>query len=158
MIRLTSKAMITDRELTKRVAQFIRRLRAKVPLEYLIVNEFHGHHRHMHILVRAGADVSGALVSELWSELNPGKGLRSSYCEPVRNPVALARYLVKHVHDPAKKQVAPRTYSGKVMTYSKGFLSQKMKTLEREVVGEWKRRREHRRAGGLLSKEVRARS
>src|SRR5262249_54233251 len=52
MIRLTAFAMLTDRELTKRIRQFLDRLRYRVPLEYLLVNEWSDGHRHVHILVR----------------------------------------------------------------------------------------------------------
>lgn len=39
------------------------------------------------------------------------------------------------------EEVAPKSYSGRVMSYSKGFLSQSMKLLWRDQVREWNARR-----------------
>jgi hypothetical protein len=142
MIRLTSFALLSDSELTKRVRWFLDRLRYRVPCEYLLVNEWSDGHRHTHILVRSGGEITPELVSELWAKLIPGpKAIRSTYCRPIRNPAGAARYIVKHVNDAAKKEVAPKTYSGRVMTYSKGFLSKSMQSLWREQLQDWNLRR-----------------
>jgi hypothetical protein len=142
MIRLTSFALLSDSELTKRVRWFLDRLRYRVPCEYLLVNEWSDGHRHMHILVRAAGEITPELVSELWHNVLGGpKSLGTSYCRPIRNPGGAARYIVKHVNDAAKKEVAPKTYSGRVMTYSKGFLSKSMQSLWREQLQDWNLRR-----------------
>jgi hypothetical protein len=139
MIRLTCFAMFSDRELTKRITRFLGRLRYWVPCEYLLVNEWSDGHRHMHILVRAGSEVTAELVSNLWHKVLRGpRGFGTSYCRPVRNPAGLARYTVKHVRDASKAEVAPKTYQGRVMTYSKGFLSRPIETLWRESLEDWK--------------------
>jgi hypothetical protein len=137
--------MLTDRELTRRHTRFLERLRYRVPCEYLLVNEWRGGQRHVHLLVRASGEITPELVSALWAKLIPGPtSIRSSYCRPVRTPTGAARYIVKHVRDGAKKEVAPRTYQGRVMTYSKGFLSQSMDALWREQLREWTARRGRR--------------
>jgi hypothetical protein len=145
MIRLTSFAMLTDRELTRRLTRFLGRLRYRVACEYLLVNEWRGGQRHVHVLIRASGVIRPEVVSALWAKINPGpRSIRSSYCRQVRNPIGAARYIVKHVRDEAKKEVAPRTYPGRVMTYSKGFLSQSLDTLWREQLREWTARRGRR--------------
>ena len=142
MIRLTCYAMLTDRELTTRLRRFLERLRYRVPCENLLVKEWGGGHRHVHLLVRACGEIRPELVSDLWAKFIPGpKSIRSTYCRPVQNLIGAARYIVKHVTDPTKKEVAPRTYEGRVMTYSKAFFSQSMKALWREQVREWNMRR-----------------
>jgi hypothetical protein len=142
MIRLTSFATLTNRELTRRLTRFLGRLRYRVRCEYLLVNEWRGEQRHAHLLIRASGEITPELVSALWAKVIPGPtSIRSSYCRPVRNPIAVARYVVKHVLDEAKKEVAPRTYPGRVMTYSKGFLSQSLDTLWREQLRDWNVRR-----------------
>jgi hypothetical protein len=139
MVRLTCFAMLSDPELTKRVTRFLERLRYRVSCEYLLVNEWSDGHRHMHILVRAGGEVAPELVSGLWRKVLGGpKSLGTSYCRPVKNPAGLAHYTVKHVRDASMAVVAPKSYRGRVMTYSKGFLSRSMKDLWREAVEEWK--------------------
>jgi hypothetical protein len=138
VIRLTSFAMLPNRELTQRVSRFLERLRYRIPSEYLLVNEWSDGHRHMHLLVRADGDISPALVGELWGKLIPGpKGIRSTYCRPVKNPAGAARYIVKHVGDAGKKEVAPKTYRGRVMTYSREFLSESMESLWRDELRDW---------------------
>src|SRR5207244_2635053 len=73
MIRLTSFAMLlSDRELTKRLQRFLERLRYRVPCEYLLVNEWNGGHRHVHLLIRADGEITAELVSELWAKVIPG--------------------------------------------------------------------------------------
>jgi hypothetical protein len=117
--------MLSDRELTRRLTLFLRRLRYRVQCEYLLVNEWNGGHRHTHLLVRAQGEVTAELVSELWTKVIPGPpAIRSSYCRPVEDPIRVARYMVKHVADEGKKEMALRSYGGRVMTCSKGFLSQ----------------------------------
>jgi hypothetical protein len=130
MIRLTCFALLSDRELTKRLRRFLDRPRYRVECEYLLVNEWRQGHRHVHILVRAEGAIKPELASELWAKVSPGpRSIRSIYGRPVEDPIRLARYVVKHVADEAKKEMAPRSYSGRVMTYSKGFLSQTMAAL-----------------------------
>jgi hypothetical protein len=139
MIRLTSFAMVPDRELTKRVRRFLERLRYRVACEYLVVNEWSDGHRHMHLLVRTAGTITPELVSNLWEKVMPGPmSAKSSYCRPVASAARVACYVVKHVRDAAKKEVAPKSYAGRVMTYSKGFLSQSMEALWREQCRQWK--------------------
>jgi hypothetical protein len=130
--------MVPDKELTRRVTRFLERLRYRIPLEYLLVNEWREGHRHMHILVRADTHVTPDLVADLWSKVNPGpRSICTSYCRPVDDPIKIARYIVKDLKDAAKKEVAPKSYEGRVMTYSRRFLAKSMKKLWRELVDDW---------------------
>jgi hypothetical protein len=71
-----------------------------------------------------------------------------------------ARYIVKHVREERKKEVAAKTYGGRVMSYSKGFLSQSMNALWRDQLREWNVRRgralEHYSMSELLVRDSRA--
>ena len=130
--------------------RFLKRLRYRVACEYLVVNEWNGGHRHVHLLIRADGEITAELVSELWAKVIPGpRSIRSSYCGPVENPIGAARYIVKCVRDEGKKEVAPRSYQGRVMTCSRGFLSQSMDALWREQVREWNVRRVEMRPSGM---------
>jgi hypothetical protein len=92
----------------------------------------------MHILVRSAGEITPELVGELWRKVLGGpKSFGTSYCRSIRNPAGAARYIVKHVNDAAKKEVAPKTYGGRVMTYSKRFLTRSMESLWREEVKAW---------------------
>jgi hypothetical protein len=155
-IRLTSFAMLLNRELTKRVTRFLKLLRYRVPCAYLLVNEWSDGHRHMHILLRAESDISSGLVSELWAKVIGGpKVPNSTYCRPVTNPAGIARYIVKHIKDAGKKEVAPKSFKGRVLTYSQGFLSKSMETLSRELAAEWQHGRGQRGNGQILRLPVR---
>jgi hypothetical protein len=106
------------------------------------MNEWREGHRHVHIVVRAGDEIQPNLVSDLWAKVHPGpKSSRSCYCRHVQNPAGLARYLVKNIKDAAKKEVAPKSYGGRVMTYSRGFLTRPMEVLWREELNDWNLRR-----------------
>jgi hypothetical protein len=81
-------------------------------------------------------------VSKIWTKVIPGPpSIRSSYCRPVEDPIRVGRYVVKHVQEEGKKEMAPRSYGGRVMTYSRGFPSQSMKALWRDQLREWNVRR-----------------
>jgi hypothetical protein len=130
--------MVSDRELTRRIARFLKLLRYRVRLEYLLINEWSEGYRHVHILVRASGDLTSELVGKLWRKVTPGpRGITSSYCRPIRNPIGMARYIVKHVKDGGKKEVAPKNFEGRIMSYSKGFWSEPLRLLRQEVNQMW---------------------
>ena len=66
----------------------------------------------------------------------------------MQNVEGAARYIVKDVRDPAKKEVPPAWFSGKLFSYSGRFFAAPLKVLMQAVVKDWreqsrKRSREH---------------
>ena len=141
---MTVFGMISDRDLSLAVSRFLRRLRYRLGTlgcEYLLVNEWSDGHRHMHILIRTGFALTSAMIRELWAKSLPGMPF-THHCGPVRNPAAIANYVVKHLRDDSKKELAPRSFKGRIYSYSKGFFSKKVAALWDEQLREWDSARE----------------
>ena len=127
---------IMPKELTRCVGRFLRRLRWR-GCEYFALNEWREGRRHHHILVRAGEELTKAVVKELWQASCPGARV-TSYCKPVTSVDGAARYVVKDLQDGSKKGVPPEEFGGRLFSYSKGFLAEPLKILMRAVVEEWR--------------------
>jgi hypothetical protein len=129
--------LTTDKELSDGLTRYLWRLRYRLKdVEYLAVNEWAGGHRHIHALVRTGGELTPGLVGDLWGKSLPGLSF-THHCGPVRDSVAVARYLVKDIKDGSKKEVPPQSFRGRLLRYSKGFFSAKVADLWREQIAEW---------------------
>jgi hypothetical protein len=116
------------------LGRFVRRL-SRRGIEYLSVTEWHRGHRHVHLAVLAPGRLFGREVARLWRE-SMGPGERGhSYCSPVRDPDALARYLVKDVKSGG--ELAPAGYRGRLLNHSRGFFVRLPSVLWREVRDGW---------------------
>ena len=140
-VRITVYGMITDQELSQANGSFFRRLRYRLgtegsECEYLAVNEWSEGHRHMHILVRTCFALTSPMIRALWAKTLPSLPF-THHCAGVRNPAAIARYVVKHVKDDSKKELAPRSFKGRVYSYSRGFFTETLADLWKEQVAEW---------------------
>jgi hypothetical protein len=147
-VRVTVLEPIKAQDLTRCVGRFLRRLRRR-GCEYFAANEWREGRRHHHVLLRTDCNLTSAVVGALWRSSCPGARV-TSYCQRVRNAEATARYVVKDLQDGSKKEVPPAEFSGKLFSYSKGFLAEPLKVLLRAVVQEWQsearnRSREDRR-------------
>src|SRR5262249_3746877 len=56
---------------------------------------------------------------------------------PVRTPVGMANYVVKHVSDPSKKELPPEGFRGRMYSYSRRFFTKKVATLWEEQIHAW---------------------
>jgi hypothetical protein len=133
--------MITDRELTSALGSFLSRLKYRLRKQgatfaYFVMNEWSEGQRHMHILVRTSFNLTTPLVGELWKKTLPGIQ-HTHHCAPVLNPVGIARYVVKHLKDDSKKELPPRSYTGRLFNSSRGFFSKKVAALWEEQRREW---------------------
>jgi hypothetical protein len=86
--------------------------------------------------VRADTDLPSALIRELWARTLPGQHF-THHCAPVRNPVAIARYVVKHLKDDSKKELPPRSFRGRLFSYSRGFFTSSVAALWHEQLRVW---------------------
>jgi len=140
-IRVTVLAVICDRRLSLAVSRFLRRLkyalgRVRSGCEYFVVNEWSEGSRHIHILVRVVADLAREMVRFLWAKTLPGIQFHC-HCAVVRSPAAIARYIVKHLKDDSKKELAPLTFKGRIYTYSRNFFTRPVADLWKEQLEEW---------------------
>jgi hypothetical protein len=132
---------ISDREFTLAIGRFLRRLRYRLRrlgsgFEYFAMNEWSEGHRHVHIVVRAGADVTPAMIRALWEKTLPGVPF-THHCAPVRQPIGLANYLVKNLKDCSKKELPPGSFRGRIYTYSRHFFTKPVATIWEEQRKEW---------------------
>src|SRR5262249_13403056 len=126
--RVTVFGLISDRELSRAVGRFLRRLKYRLRgsgWEYLLVNEWSDGHRHMHLLVRTGFDLIPAVIRELWAKTLPAVPF-THHCGPVRTPAAIAKYLVKDLADDSKKELPRQNFRGRIFSYSKRFFTKKV--------------------------------
>lgn len=112
-VRLKCHRAIPDRLLSAAHSHFFRRLRRQSRTEFFSINEWSHGQRHLHALVRG--DVPPGLVHETWRKLIlPGEPVSSS-CTPVRNAMAMCRYVVKIAELP------PVTFMGRLYSQSRHF-------------------------------------
>jgi len=140
-VRVTVLGVISDGHLSLAVGRFLRRLKYRFGtlrsiFEYLLINEWSEGQRHFHILVRATVDLIRQMIRILWKKTLPGVAF-TCHCAPVRNPVAIGRYVVKDLRNASKKELAPRTFTGRIYTYSRGFFSKPVADLWKEQLQEW---------------------
>jgi hypothetical protein len=140
--------VVKDLTLTEARTRFLGRLQRRLRgggFEYFAVNEWHDGHRHFHILIRTGFNLTRAVVRELWGRSLPGVDF-THYCQPVGDADAVAKYVVKDLNEDLKKELPPRSFRGRVISYSKGFFVKKPADLWAEQLEEW---REARRPKGV---------
>jgi hypothetical protein len=130
-----------DQNLTGATRRFLLRLRYQLKklgsgCEYFVMNEWSDGHRHMHILVRAEADVTSPMIRALWQKTLPGLYF-THHCAPVRCPAALARYIAKDLRDSSKKELAPAAFKGRIYSYSRAFFTKPAAALWQEQLQEW---------------------
>jgi hypothetical protein len=138
---LTVLGIISDRELSKAISRFLKRLRYRLSrlgsgFEYFAVNEWSDGHRLTHILVRTEADLTQPLVRALWKKTLPHLDV-TSHCDRVRNPVGMANYVVKHLKDSSKKELPPEEFKGRIYTYSRHFFTKQVAALWEEQRRDW---------------------
>jgi len=114
--------------------------------EYLVVNEWSEGHRHTHILLRTGFGLTPALIREVWAKTHPLPF--THHCAPVRNPVGIANYIAKNLKDHAKKELAPKSFKGRLFNYSKGFFTKRVADLWKEQILDWNAGRQPTAAAG----------
>jgi hypothetical protein len=144
-VRLTVPSTVSDRELTASVQKFCRRLTRR-GFEFFAVNEWARGRRHHHLLVRAAGQLTPATVGEWWRASCP-RWKTSHYCQPVEDAAAVARYVVKFLRDDTKKELPPRDFRGRLLSYSKGYFVRPQAELWKEQAAEWVAARRRRRGG-----------
>jgi hypothetical protein len=146
-LRVTAFGLCDD-AVSRAEDSFVRRLK-HLGCEYFLVREWQdgGSGRHAHLVVRSNGRLSRAKVGELWKAsvraAAKTKGVKTThYAARIRSPRALARYLAKDVKGGGA--VAPRSFRGRVVRYSRNFLPRTLKPLWAEVREGWfaKRRQE----------------
>ena len=140
-VRVTVLGLISDRDLSLAISNFLRRLRYRLKtlgsgFEYFAVNEWSEGHRHVHVLVRADADLTPQLIRALWTKTLAGMPF-THHCAPVRNPAGIANYIVKNLKDASKKELAPTTFSGRLYSYSRRFFTQPVAALWAQQLRQW---------------------
>jgi hypothetical protein len=140
-VRLTVFGMISDPELTSALGRFLSRLRywlrkQGATFAYFVMNEWSDGQRHVHILVRTSFTLTTSLIGELWKKTLP-RIQHTHNCSKVRSAPAIARYIVKHLKDDSKKELAPRSYRGRLFNSSRGFLTKNVAALWKELRREW---------------------
>jgi hypothetical protein len=134
-VRLTSFGVVGVRELSRLLTVFLRRLRRRLPFAYFRVIEFHHGHPHGHVLLRTDSEPTEELVKRLWRAT--GGRYASAHCAPIRDPVRMARYIVKAVKDECKKELPPEGLRVRLVAYSKAFFARPVKHLWAELVATW---------------------
>jgi hypothetical protein len=140
-LRLTVLGIITDREVSKAISSYLRRLKYRLKrlgsgFEYFVMNEWSDGHRHTHLLVRTVVDLTSQIVGALWRKTLPNLHV-TYHCGRVRNLVGMANYMVKHLKDSSRKELPPESFKGRIYSYSRGFFTKQLGTLWKEQLGEW---------------------
>jgi hypothetical protein len=103
-------------------------------IEYCRVNEWSQGVHHWHLLLRVppGVEEKGVrkLVRRVLGQVNYS-------LEPVRDPAALANYIVKNLKDDETKEMPPEDWRGRLYQPSKGFLAANSRVLWRRCYAEW---------------------
>jgi hypothetical protein len=121
-VRLTVQAILPDRELTKKLSDFLHKLRREIgSLQYLLVNEWVRGRRHSHIVIRTPAALSTPIIRRVWSRVCPIDA--NPHCGPVRCAAALARYVAKHLND-EEPELPPEDFTGRLHNSSRHFFRQ----------------------------------
>jgi hypothetical protein len=118
------------------LAAFLRRLKRHLRFAYFRVIEFRQGRPHAHLLLRIEGDLTEKLVRHLWRASAPGR-YADAHCAPIRDPIRMARYVVKAIKDESKKELPPEGFRGKLITYSKDFFPRSVKQLRAELLAEW---------------------
>jgi hypothetical protein len=121
VMRLTRIDEVTYASLRRSVQRYHRSLHRHVSYHHVTVLEHVGGRPHHHLLVRAGGDIPPSLVSQLWHQSCPG-GRVTSYVRPIRDVRAAIRYTLKHMTG-VMPELPPEGYRGRLLTYSRGYLS-----------------------------------
>jgi hypothetical protein len=133
--------LISNRDLSLAISRFLRRLRYRLKtlgsgFEYFAVNEWSEGHRHVHVLVRADADLAPQLIRAVWTKTLPGMPF-THHCAPVCNPAGMANYVVKNLKDASKKELAPTTFKGRLYSYSRHFFTQPVAVIWKQLLRDW---------------------
>jgi hypothetical protein len=130
-----SAPQVDERDLSKAFGRFKQKLRRRTGCEWFAVHEWQSSH-HLHLLVRTAHVLTTAEVGELWRRCLPEGVVGSHYCQPVKNPKAVARYVVKDTREGCER-LPPRSFRGKHYSYSRKFFPRPVKVLWAEIRHEW---------------------
>jgi hypothetical protein len=138
---VTVYGLISDRDLSLANSRFLRRLKYWLgklgsTCEYFLINEWSDGHRHNHIVLRVTVPLTKKTIRALWEKTLACPNF-TCHCAPVRNPGGLARYVVKDLKDRAKKELPPRSFQGRLFSYSRHFFTKSVAALWEEQVREW---------------------
>jgi hypothetical protein len=138
---VTVFGVISDRDLSLAIGRFLRRLRYRLKklgsgCDYLVMNEWSEGHRHTHLLLRVDAELTRELIRALWAKTLPGVPF-TCHCAPVKDPGAIANYVVKNLKNGSKKEVPPKSFRGRVYTYSRSFFTRPVAALWKQILQEW---------------------
>lgn len=135
--RISVSGPVDDKQLTAAHSRFLRKLRGR-GCEYLAVNEWKQGKRHLHILIRAAAEITAKEVGQWWQASLPPGARASSHCAPLRNVMGFIRYIFKDMRGGG--ELPSSTFKGKIYTSSRRFLVRKLGVLWKEVRDQWDRR------------------
>jgi hypothetical protein len=137
-------------EFAKDIGKLMTRLRSGVgELDYARVFEWSQGQIHAHLLLRM-AKGSGKLVREILNRVRPD-GYQTT-CRPIRNVIAMARYLVKHTRNPDRKtELTPSGFRGRMFQASRHFLIAPIRVLWQLIQAERVLHRQVRLDGELLA-------
>jgi hypothetical protein len=124
-LRITVHAEVSDKALERALARFTRLL-GRAAAWWVRVTEWSNGKRHWHWAVRALGGVTPAVVRDCWQRSLPDVALDCAVGR-VRNPMALARYLVKDERNPPFKELPPEGWRGQVIRGSRGYLARRPK-------------------------------
>lgn len=139
--RVSVHAMLSNRVISQIESNFRQQLRYR-RVEYVAVVEWRspgGVGRHLHLVMWPNG-LKETEIGHLWQNCLP-KGVRSSwYVKPVRNPVGLARYLVKNIK--AGGVVPPPDSPRRIFNTTKRALIKPMPQLWQDIQRERQKRGE----------------
>ena len=147
---------ITNKLLTEIVGSVLKKMKYKLKpdtFDYLVVNEWSKGKRHHHIVLRTSERLTARFVRPLvektlvaFAKRHPNVHLRSLGKDDlsvmiVRNPVGLAKYVVKDLKDRSKAELPPAEFKGRIFTMSQTFLVRPRDILLNEVKAKWNAKR-----------------
>jgi hypothetical protein len=116
-VRLTCHHGLPYHCLSRHHSRFFRTLRRRTRCQYFAINHWSDSGRHLHALVRTSTELGPGLIGELWSQEIPGG---SYHCGPIRDQVAIARYVVRAMRDRVL-EVPPDSFGGRLFSSSRDF-------------------------------------
>lgn len=129
LITLTCASQATPAQLINARRSFFRAIRSKYgQFEYFSVLEFTTESRlpHLHILAR-GKYIRQSVISDYWRVSTHSAGIKASYVVHIAKPkdqIAASHYALSYaLNGTAKGQDIPADWSGRKITYSKGFFA-----------------------------------
>jgi hypothetical protein len=106
-----------------------RRARKRCLALFIIgVHEWSNGRPHLHVLLITAILFTEDELWALWKACCRGCWAHC-YCKPARTVPAAVAYVFKCVNDPEKKELVPKSFRGRVVFHSRGFLTKPLRQL-----------------------------